>query len=245
MICCYLLHSRQFTNADAALNYYGQARTQDKKGVTIPSQLRYVNYYAKIVQEHLTYSPVTLYIKEIVLEPLPCFTSGQGSICFSLSKATGACKKNQRLYKSLVYELKRGQPKLSIPLDACTPLTGDVKIEVYNKKIVKEKLLQFWFNTFFVRDERECDMNGFADNKNGDCRVLVLRLTKKELDIVNKKDNKHKMFSSDFTVSPRGFRARFQFGPLRKIYPVAISDVLNHGCSNKVWEQKRVKCMNV
>lgn len=201
MICCYLLHSRQFTNADDALNFYGQVRTQDRKGVTIPSQLRYVRYYAKIVHENLIYQPVSLYIHEMILEPLPNITSGQGSICFSIS-TTDTCNKNQKLYKSNVYEIKRGAPNLVIGLDCCTPLVGDVKIELYTKaKIRKEKLVQFWFNTFFVCDERECDTNGFSENRNGDNKVLVLTLSKEHLDIVNKKDKQHKMFSSDFRVS--------------------------------------------
>lgn len=204
MICCYLLHSGQFNTADEALNHYGQARTQDRKGVTIPSQLRYVNYYAKIVQEKLTYEPVSLYIKDMLLEPMPCLAGGQGSICFSISQQSYNDSNPQKLYKSHVYELKKGFPSFEIKLDFCLPLTGDIKIELYNKtKIRKEKMFQFWFNTFFVRDERECDTNGFSDSaNNGDSNnVLVLCLNKRELDIVNKKDKQHKSFSSDFRVS--------------------------------------------
>nr|ABM21567.1 PTEN transcript variant 5 [Aedes aegypti] len=62
MICCYLLYSRQFNTAAEALHYYAQRRTSDSKGVTIPSQRRYVEYYASLLQSNETYKPVTLYV---------------------------------------------------------------------------------------------------------------------------------------------------------------------------------------
>lgn len=62
MICCYLLYSRQFQTADEALHYYAQRRTSDAKGVTIPSQRRYVEYYATLLRSNETYQPVQLYV---------------------------------------------------------------------------------------------------------------------------------------------------------------------------------------
>lgn len=113
MICCYLLHSRRFSTAADALSFYGQQRTQDRKGVTIPSQLRYVNYYSRIVRERLIYKPVSVYIREIVLEPPPCFAGGQGVLCFSVSQLTlaeGGRPKCTKLYKSDNYEVGGGRP---------------------------------------------------------------------------------------------------------------------------------------
>jgi phosphatidylinositol-3,4,5-trisphosphate 3-phosphatase/dual-specificity protein phosphatase PTEN len=37
MICCYLLYSKMFENSYDAMRYYGTMRTNDKKGLTIPS----------------------------------------------------------------------------------------------------------------------------------------------------------------------------------------------------------------
>jgi hypothetical protein len=31
MVCCYMLHSKQFPTANEALNFYGQMRTHDRK----------------------------------------------------------------------------------------------------------------------------------------------------------------------------------------------------------------------
>lgn len=47
--------------------------------MTIPSQRRYVDYYATLVQEGLNYQPVTLILRKIQLDPVPIFNGGQGS----------------------------------------------------------------------------------------------------------------------------------------------------------------------
>jgi phosphatidylinositol-3,4,5-trisphosphate 3-phosphatase/dual-specificity protein phosphatase PTEN len=45
MICCYLIYSGQYTTGVNALRFYAKRRTQNHKGVTIPSQIRYVLYF--------------------------------------------------------------------------------------------------------------------------------------------------------------------------------------------------------
>ncbi|KAF5278194.1 hypothetical protein FQA39_LY18382 [Lamprigera yunnana] len=213
MICCYLLHSGKFSTAEEALNFYGQTRTQDHKGVTIPSQLRYVNYYAELIKNNTEYTSVSLYIREIILEPVPAFTGGQGSICFSISQQTLSqnCDRQHclKLFKSSVYEVKKNAPSVIINLDCCMPITGDIKLEFYSKPKLgrKERIFQFWFNTFFVNQELlESNSNGFV-HENGNTtaevheKTLILAFKKNELDIVNKKDKQNKVFSSEFKVT--------------------------------------------
>lgn len=150
MVCCYMLHSKQFPTSAEALSYYGQKRTTDKKGVTIPSQRRYVDYYATMVREELEYRPVTLLVREIHLEPVPNhFSGGQGSMQFVIFEGTN------KVFSSVTQEVKRGAQCINIHLDQCVPVQGDVKVEFFNKPKMmrKEKMFHFWFNTFFVRDQ--------------------------------------------------------------------------------------------
>ena len=48
MICVYLVH--QGRNAEEAMKFYASQRTTDNKGVTIPSQMRYVHYYEQYLR---------------------------------------------------------------------------------------------------------------------------------------------------------------------------------------------------
>jgi len=50
MICAYLLYSKEWATASDAMSFYAAMRTYNKKGVTIPSQIRYIHYFGSVVQ---------------------------------------------------------------------------------------------------------------------------------------------------------------------------------------------------
>lgn len=164
MICAYLLHRRLYSTADEVLQYYGSVRTQDQKGVTIPSQRRYVDYYAAMMHEKLQYNPVKMYLTSIVIDPLPQLASlGQleGYIQFEVRQTS------VRPFSSDVYLVKRTDGRINIELQNPLLIVGDVKIDFTQKikldimnimgrprYVSNGKLFHFWVNTFFIDQSR-------------------------------------------------------------------------------------------
>lgn len=128
--------------------------------------------------------------------------SGQGNLSFTVSESFPGNTLTPK-FKSDIYKIPVEVKSFSIKLDSCFKLTGDVKIEFYNKIMMhKEKLFHFWFNTFFVGVLGSADVNGYDKQQYGahedDCSKLVFR--KNELDKLNKRDKQHKMFNEMFKV---------------------------------------------
>ncbi|XP_019868746.2 phosphatidylinositol 3,4,5-trisphosphate 3-phosphatase and dual-specificity protein phosphatase PTEN isoform X1 [Aethina tumida] len=205
MICCYLMHANVCKTAESALSTYGLKRTQDKKGVTIPSQVRYVQYYETLLRNKLKYKPMSMNIKEFHFSPPPNLAGGQNSLTLRISHQTDAydgmppkCKK----LREDSFDVKKGQSPLIIRPDYCVALKGDIKIEFYQKtKIREEKLFQFWFNTYFVSDRVSGGAaNGYVTSAGVGDDLYELCFQKSQLDIVNKKDKQNKQFSADFQL---------------------------------------------
>ncbi|XP_055836455.1 serine-rich adhesin for platelets isoform X2 [Episyrphus balteatus] len=195
MICCYLLYSGIKTTAEDALAYYGEKRTMNKKGVTIPSQRRYVHYYARLIRSKLKYERRTLQLSEIRFTPA---TVLQGSVQCSISTMEEIdCTETRTSNisagtwtKVTVKELDRFpidfRKTFTLELDEQKVfVTGDVKVEL-------KKIFHFWFNSYFVCDTADYEGEG-EDLK------LIYTLPKWEIDDAHK-DKEHKLFSEDFKV---------------------------------------------
>jgi len=170
MICAYLLHRRLYKTADEVLKYYGSRRTLDTKGVTIPSQRRYVDYYAAMISEGLQYNPVKMYLTSIVIDPLPHLGLGQheGYIQFEVRQTS------VRPFVSDVYLVKRTDGRINIELQNPLLIVGDVKIDFtqkikldilnlsgrprYVSNVPNGKLFHFWVNTFFIDQQRSSEL---------------------------------------------------------------------------------------
>ncbi|GFR63441.1 phosphatidylinositol 3,4,5-trisphosphate 3-phosphatase and dual-specificity protein phosphatase PTEN [Elysia marginata] len=202
MICAYMLHRQRFKDAESALKHYGQVRTQDEKGVTIPSQRRYVLYYAELLKPGVVYRQVSLLLRGIQFETIPMFSGGTCTPFFEVHQL------KVKVYTSPAYDgVGKERNSFFMPVNQSNqsvPLCGDIKMEFFNKSKInkKEKMFHFWFNTFFVREHEKSHQNGAANSSSGSYEnneLLSLTFTKNELDRANK-DKAHRLFSPNFRV---------------------------------------------
>lgn len=177
MICAYLLHKNPSMETQKALDFYGEKRTTNGKGVTIASQVRYVHYYGKYMRERMQYQPTTLLIRLIKFHGVPFFSQGTCVPQFLIRMGKTV------VHKSNWFEgIAKEQRDAVLPLAAPTPVCDDVKIEFFHRKSTgKEKMFHLWFNTFFVEES------------------MSLVIPKSQLDKANK-DKKHKLFPADFKL---------------------------------------------
>jgi len=192
MICAYLLYVKIFELAEDAMNYYASARTNNDKGVTIPSQRRYIQYFARYMRNNLAYEPRTLLLTSITFVGIPTFNSNTCSPSFIVYQ-----KKNT-LLKSKTFEINKSEKEFKLVLPNPLPICGDIKIDFFHKDFLKkERMFVFWLNTFFL----EMGMNKIENNHaqhNGE-DVDTFQYEKHELDKANK-DKKHKFFPEQFKI---------------------------------------------
>lgn len=178
MICALLLHTQMFQNSQEALNFYGHARTKNGKGVTIPSQIRFVHYYGQYLQEGKLYRATTKIFKKIRMVGIPKFNNGTCVPYFTIRQGPGQVK----IYQSKTWTgISKDQREAVLHIEPSSPVCGDIKVEFFHKTSTgKDKMCNIWFNTFFVKDDKMIAHKATIDKAN--------------------KDKKHKVFPESFSI---------------------------------------------
>ena len=180
-ICCLLMFMRVFETADECLQYYGMMRMETGKGVTVPSQIRYVGYFEKILKNSMGY-PLKFIRKcfvKIRMFTIPMF---QKKYMTSFSIDNSGFTFNSGKQKHIVQQ--NNNAVLDFIIDNLLIVEGDVQVVFYRNHMLgkKEKIFKFWFNTNFIPN-------------NGN----IIEFNKKNIDIACK-DKDCKYFKSEFKI---------------------------------------------
>ncbi|KAG0366805.1 hypothetical protein BGZ54_004859 [Gamsiella multidivaricata] len=220
MLCAFLVHCG--ATAEEAIKLYGEKRTLDGCGVTIPSQIRYIHYYEQFMESRtLNYDPRLLSLHEIVIDtiPKPLLSLESGSNYLILTIMSGDVKIYESLPQHCVVDHKLQQIRLSIT-DKIV-LAGDVKMMLWYDSLYKRcHLCHFHFNTTFI---------------GSDCNRLHLQ--KSEVDKACK-DKLHSIFDREFSILVNFSPALVQQSPLPTLDGLPNRAILlkysNHNGPNNV-----------
>ncbi|EAY13878.1 phosphatidylinositol-3,4,5-trisphosphate 3-phosphatase, putative [Trichomonas vaginalis G3] len=180
MICALLIHLHYFNTAAESLSFYGRNRTFDEKGVTIPSQRRYVLYYAKYLQmgvpldQPFVSQPCA--ITKIIIKnpPSSCF-SKKLSIKFTTMPGDPEIKIETRGKNN--EPIKNDEEKtLEFDVDGILPMyAGDFRIACVKGG---KNVWYMWFNSEFILPMEEfskADVDKITKDKSvsADFRMIV------------------------------------------------------------------------
>ena len=149
LISCFLLYLGVLDTAADCLKYYGMMRVDNGRGVTVPSQIRYVFYFEQILKNKIPH-PITfkkLRIRKIRLVTIPAV----GKISFVIENKVDNKNNVFDYNKKETLEENAGFVDLEVG-DEGFVVCGDVKILFFTFSMFggKEKLFKMWFNTNFV-----------------------------------------------------------------------------------------------
>lgn len=170
IIAAYLLLTGEFDTAAEALEYFGHCRTLDTKGVTIPSQIRYVHYFERWIKSpHFDELPTArMTLNKIRLISVPDF-AGDGSCTpyFVVAKGyqddTGAEVEydlRQRLASTVGPGSQRVERVIGsepyIDFDTELELSGDVSIQFCHSEARggSKHMCEVWLHTAFIHSDK-------------------------------------------------------------------------------------------
>jgi len=150
----YLLHTGEWKDAESALNFYALSRTKNMKGVTIPSQRRWVRYYETMLKREATGQiPVSksYRMKSVfVSRSAPSFTE---IVVFDQKKAYHLGMLTSLNTSDYNHPVFKEGILLKCPLDLI--IHKDVKVQWNLRGRVKKgkkRAFSLWFNTDFIGD---------------------------------------------------------------------------------------------
>jgi len=190
MICCYLLYNQFVKTADEAIKFYGSMRTTNGKGVTIPSQLRYIYYFEEILKINNWSKEIDNFCipsPKIFITKLKFFTIPDFNVLGKKKCKPDFVIENQNIFYKYKENCQDGlksfknEAYAEFIVNKFSAL-GDVRIKFFNRKTFgKDKMFSFWFHTYLIPKEG------------------ILQIKKSMLDVACK-DKSNKLFDPNFKI---------------------------------------------
>ena len=151
-ISCLLMYMGIFKTSDECLQYYGMMRVANGKGVTIPSQIRYVNYFEKMLNENMKH-PVEFIKRKIIKIKIfgqPMFSTGFTPY-FVIENNLKSYYNDKKKAKCTGED---NEAIFDVDIEPGFVVEGDVYVAFSRNNVFgkKEKIFKFWFNTNFIPD---------------------------------------------------------------------------------------------
>jgi phosphatidylinositol-3,4,5-trisphosphate 3-phosphatase and dual-specificity protein phosphatase PTEN len=223
MVCAYLLHTGAAKTADEATRLFARRRTHNEKGVTIPSQIRYINYYERIVRNLAPPidTEIEWLLSQVAFDPIPIggctpsFTVAvNGETVFKSTnhmKTTTYSNNSSVLKNSNSFRhYSKGKRKTYNTGRSRSESSDDSRVlwkhlEVFNIRFGKEDDIRFRFKDAAGLGTKtklfHCWLNSrFIVDFEGDGVMQKIVLSKNELDDAIK-DKKSNIFPDDFKLT--------------------------------------------
>eukprot|EP01103_Thecamoeba_quadrilineata_P007071 TRINITY_DN1684_c1_g2_i2.p1 TRINITY_DN1684_c1_g2~~TRINITY_DN1684_c1_g2_i2.p1 ORF type:complete len:678 (-),score=132.69 TRINITY_DN1684_c1_g2_i2:254-2287(-) len=146
MICAFLVYRYQSYGITAkdAQDFYAERRTRNQKGVTIPSQKRFVYYYERMLRENYT-------VEDVATPTLLLTTVTLTNVTFS-SDPTFTMKHRGEVFTSTEPPISKILPnhKRELQFKLNKVVRGENKFQFYDKD--GNSLFYFWIHATFVDD---------------------------------------------------------------------------------------------
>mmetsp|Transcript_690 Transcript_690/g.1240 ORF Transcript_690/g.1240 Transcript_690/m.1240 type:complete len:420 (+) Transcript_690:3262-4521(+) len=201
MLCAYLLFLQVFETAEEALELYGRRRASDRKGVTIPSQKRYLKYFEIFLKREFLRnftSKVSALVKnpQLVKTHRASINRRLTLLAINIGPLTDVrltdAKVTIEKFEDEVTFKHYLNPQI---ISGCLHLNFPPNVREENDLNVKIKhkdfIIEFWVHLFFI--ERMPELSRELPLEYADC--FAVELTAPELDKVKPKSLKTKNFS--------------------------------------------------
>ncbi|KAG2392574.1 hypothetical protein C9374_011299 [Naegleria lovaniensis] len=215
MVSALMLYLNAASSASEATELFGRIRCNDSKGVTIPSQRRYVTYFEECVVRKGMRFPVKdakVVLKAVHMSSVPHFDRDEGSDPYFIIQQPIYNREDldnyhmEKLYdysqNEKVKHFKKGEEVWLKNINI--EVSGDFRITFYDMdKVGKDdKMFVCWLNTNFLHLHQPYNTsspNSIPHKKMLGPNDIVVRVPKVELDKAVK-DKKHQAFDADFFI---------------------------------------------